>query len=98
MELKCKAMKLKFQQAIRSSIKLTKKNLSSPESFVQFPPHKFLAQAVQDTDEELLKGNPEQNKPWFLMECHYFLPLCKARNHVQANAFNDPIEENKQRL
>eukprot|EP00957_Ditylum_brightwellii_P197433 15042183-Ditylum_brightwellii.AAC.1 len=72
--------------------------MESPDSFVHLSPYKILAQAVQDADEELLKGNPERNKPWFVMGCHYLLPLCKARNNAQAKAFIDQTEDDKRRL
>eukprot|EP00957_Ditylum_brightwellii_P102032 7777002-Ditylum_brightwellii.AAC.1 len=52
-------MKIKFQQAVRAQTQQTQKNMNSPDSFVQFLPHKILAQAVHDAEEELLKGNPE---------------------------------------
>ena len=63
--------------------------MDSPDSFVHLTPHEILTQAVQDAKEELLKGNPECNKPWFVMGCHYLLPLCEARNNAQAKAFID---------
>jgi hypothetical protein len=72
--------------------------MESPDSFVHFSPHEILAQAVQDAKEELLKGNPERNKPWFVMGCHYLLPLCKAKNNAQTKAFANRTEDNKRRL
>eukprot|EP00957_Ditylum_brightwellii_P052328 3968903-Ditylum_brightwellii.AAC.1 len=80
-------MKLRFQQAVRAHIQQTQEDMDSPDSFNQFSPHEILAQSVQDAGEELLKGNPERNKPWSVMGCHYLLPLCEARNHAQAKAF-----------
>eukprot|EP00957_Ditylum_brightwellii_P032813 2487568-Ditylum_brightwellii.AAC.1 len=91
-------MNLRFQQAVRAQIQQTQKDMDSPNSFVQFLPPKILAQSVQYAEEELLKGNPEHNKPWCVMGCHYFLPLCKARNHAQAKTFANRTEENKHRL
>eukprot|EP00957_Ditylum_brightwellii_P130386 9946630-Ditylum_brightwellii.AAC.1 len=72
--------------------------MNSLDSFIQFLPCEILAQAVQDAEEELLKGHPECNKPWFVMGCHYLLPLCETKNHVQAKAFANQTEENKRRL
>eukprot|EP00957_Ditylum_brightwellii_P089591 6823650-Ditylum_brightwellii.AAC.1 len=57
-------MKLRFQQAVKAQIQQTQKDMESPNSFVQFLPHEILAQAVQEAKEELLKGNPERDKPW----------------------------------
>eukprot|EP00957_Ditylum_brightwellii_P119103 9084200-Ditylum_brightwellii.AAC.1 len=91
-------MKLRIQQAIRAQIQQIQEDMDSPDSFVQFLPHEILAQAVQDTEEELLNGSPEHNKPWFVMDCNYLLPLCKARNYTQAKAFANRTEENKHRL
>eukprot|EP00957_Ditylum_brightwellii_P119224 9095383-Ditylum_brightwellii.AAC.1 len=72
--------------------------MESPDSFVHLSPHEMLAQTVQDAKEELLKGNPERNKTWFVMGCHYLPPLCEARNNAQAKAFIDRTEDNKLRL
>eukprot|EP00957_Ditylum_brightwellii_P142223 10835482-Ditylum_brightwellii.AAC.1 len=72
--------------------------MDSPKSLGQFSPHEILAQAVQDAEEELFKGNPEHKKPWFIMGCHYLLHLCKTRNHAQPNVFANRTEENKCRL
>ena len=91
-------MKIKFQQAVRAQIQQTQKDMDSSDSFKQFLPHNILAQAVQDAEEELLKGNPERNKPWFIMGYRYLLPLCEERNHAQAKAFANRTEENKHRL
>jgi hypothetical protein len=85
-------MKRKFQQSIRQRLeKLKEQNNDSPSMT-------DLSQAISDAEQELLLGNPEKDKPWFIAASDYLLPLCNARDHAQMRAHNNQTERNRQLL
>eukprot|EP00957_Ditylum_brightwellii_P018099 1363550-Ditylum_brightwellii.AAC.1 len=57
-----------------------------------------LSQAITDAEQELLLGNPEKDKPWFIAASNYLLPLCNTRDHAQMRAHNNQTERNQQLL
>eukprot|EP00957_Ditylum_brightwellii_P081402 6191647-Ditylum_brightwellii.AAC.1 len=85
-------MKRKFQQSIRQRLEeLKEPNNNSPSI-------NNLTQAIKEAEQELLLGNPEKDKPWFITASDYLLPLCDARDHAHMRAHTNPSERNQQLL
>eukprot|EP00957_Ditylum_brightwellii_P162542 12377726-Ditylum_brightwellii.AAC.1 len=85
-------MKKKFQQSSRQQLEELKDSNDNSTSINN------LTQAIKETKEECLLGNPKKDESWFVTASHYLLPLCNARDHAQMRADNGHSERNHQLL
>jgi len=96
-----------FQQHIRAALSPPTSSPNSdsdsppplPPETPPPPPEKptlpALDDAITSAESELLAGNPEKDKPWFVLSEATLVPLCACRDTAQLSYYNNRSETNR---
>eukprot|EP00957_Ditylum_brightwellii_P028449 2148052-Ditylum_brightwellii.AAC.1 len=75
------------------------RHISDPNYFKGVPPDKdTLHDVIFNAKQELLQGNPEKDKPWFVLSKDTLLPSCATCDQAQMKFFHWPSEANRHQL
>mmetsp|Transcript_27061 Transcript_27061/g.39217 ORF Transcript_27061/g.39217 Transcript_27061/m.39217 type:complete len:188 (-) Transcript_27061:111-674(-) len=100
-------VKRAFQQHIRAALSPPTSSPNSdsdsppplPPETPPPPPEKptlpALDDAITSAESELLAGNPEKDKPWFVLSEATLVPLCARRDTAQLSYYNNRSETNR---